>query len=81
MLLLSFHSDLVGHVSSGPVLAFEVIGTDVVTQLRTLLGPTDAATAREQAPTSLRAKFGTGQSATQHLSSLVQTKVRFTIVQ
>lgn len=35
-------------------------GADAVTAWRTLLGPTNSATAREQAPASLRARFGTG---------------------
>lgn len=47
-------------VTSGPVVALELKGSNAIQKWRTLLGPTDSATARNQAPMSVRAKFGTG---------------------
>ena len=53
-------SYLVEFVTSGPVVALELKGSNAIQKWRTLLGPTDSATARNQAPMSVRAKFGTG---------------------
>ena len=53
-------SYLVEFVTSGPVVALELKGSNAIQKWRTLLGPTDSATARNQAPMSIRAKFGTG---------------------
>ena len=53
-------SSLVEFVTSGPVVALELKGSNAIQKFRTLLGPTDSATARNQAPMSIRAKFGTG---------------------
>ena len=53
-------SYLVEFMESGPVVAMELKGANAITKWRTLLGPTDSATARIQAPLSIRAKFGTG---------------------
>ncbi len=47
-------------MSSGPVVAMELMGSDAVNQWRALLGPTDSAIARSEAPNSMRARFGTG---------------------
>ena len=47
---------------SGPIIALALAakeeGTDVVTQWRTLIGPKDVTIAKEEAPESLRAQFG-----------------------
>lgn len=48
-------------VTSGPVVAMELKGANAIDKWRTLLGPTDSATARNEAPLSIRAKFGTGE--------------------
>jgi len=48
-------------MSSGPVIAFELIGEGAILNWRALIGPTDSATARSEAPASLRARFGTGE--------------------
>lgn len=39
----------------------ELKGSNAIEMWRTLLGPTDSATARNKAPISVRAKFGTGR--------------------
>ncbi|EDO34502.1 predicted protein, partial [Nematostella vectensis] len=54
-----FYDRLVEFISSGPVVAFELKGPGAVDSWRKVLGPTDSATARNQAPLSVRAKFGT----------------------
>ncbi|XP_058960301.1 nucleoside diphosphate kinase homolog 7-like [Pocillopora verrucosa] len=54
-----FFNYLVEFMESGPVVAMELKGANAITKWRTLLGPTDSATARIQAPLSIRAKFGT----------------------
>lgn len=55
----SFFNYLVEFVTSGPVVALELKGSNAIQKWQTLLGPTDSATARNQAPMSVRAKFGT----------------------
>lgn len=59
-LVVLFLSYLVEFVTSGPVVAMELKGSNAIQKLQTLLGPTDSATARNRAPMSIRAKFGTG---------------------
>lgn len=54
-----FFSYLMEFVTSGPVVAMELKGANAIDKWRTLLGPTDSATARNEAPLSIRAKFGT----------------------
>ena len=46
------------HLASGPIVAIEVRGEDVVTRLRTLVGPFDPTVARRIAPSSIRAVYG-----------------------
>lgn len=53
-----FFGTLIRFASSGPVVAFELVGDSAVSRWRETLGPTDSATARRDAPTSIRAKFG-----------------------
>lgn len=48
-------------ITSGPVVAMELKGSNAIEKWHTLLGPTDSATARNKAPISVRAKFGTGR--------------------
>lgn len=49
---------LVQFVSSGPVVAMELIGDEAISTWRKLLGPADPAVARKEAPQSIRAQFG-----------------------
>ncbi|XP_041114962.1 nucleoside diphosphate kinase 7-like isoform X1 [Polyodon spathula] len=55
----SFFNNLVQFLSSGPVVAMEILGDEAVTAWRRLLGPTDSSVARNEAPDSVRANFGT----------------------
>ncbi|CAL8309580.1 unnamed protein product [Lota lota] len=54
-----FFSNLVQFMSSGPVVAMELMGDEAIGAWRRLLGPTDSATARQEAQHSVRARFGT----------------------
>uniref|UniRef100_A0A671UZH2 Nucleoside diphosphate kinase homolog 7 n=1 Tax=Sparus aurata TaxID=8175 RepID=A0A671UZH2_SPAAU len=54
-----FRSNLVQFVSSGPVVAMELMGDEAMSIWRRLLGPADSAVARKEAPQSVRAQFGT----------------------
>ena len=54
-----FFSKLISFMTEGPVVAFELMGVDAISQWRLLLGPTDSAVARQEAPNSIRAQFGT----------------------
>ncbi|XP_063811723.1 nucleoside diphosphate kinase 7 isoform X2 [Pseudophryne corroboree] len=55
----SFYNDLVSFMSSGPIVAMEVIGDEAVSSWRKLLGPTNCSVARSESPESIRARFGT----------------------
>ncbi|KAK2573756.1 Nucleoside diphosphate kinase 7 [Acropora cervicornis] len=57
--MVRLSSYLMEFVTSGPVVAMELKGANAIDKWRTLLGPTDSATARNEAPLSIRAKFGT----------------------
>ncbi|XP_030583683.1 nucleoside diphosphate kinase homolog 7 isoform X1 [Archocentrus centrarchus] len=54
-----FFNNLVQFVSSGPVVAMELMGDEAMSIWRRLLGPADSAAARREAPQSVRARFGT----------------------
>ncbi|XP_037554217.1 nucleoside diphosphate kinase 7 isoform X1 [Nematolebias whitei] len=54
-----FFNNLVQFVSSGPVVAMELMGDEAMSIWRRLLGPADSAAARKEAPQSVRAQFGT----------------------
>ena len=54
-----FFQGLVDFVSSGPALAMVLMRPGAISAWRALLGPTDAAKAKTEAPLSLRAQFGT----------------------
>ncbi|XP_060723672.1 nucleoside diphosphate kinase 7 isoform X3 [Tachysurus vachellii] len=55
----SFFNSLVQFVSSGPIIVMELMGDEAVSVWRKVLGPTDSSVARKDAPSSLRAQFGT----------------------
>ena len=54
-----FFKTLVDFMSSGPVLKMELAGPNAIKVWRGLLGPTNTFKAQEEAPTSIRALFGT----------------------
>ena len=47
-------------MTSGPVVAFELMNSDAIRLWRKILGPTDSDKARQTSPDSVRAKFGRG---------------------
>ncbi len=55
-------SDLIAYMTSGPVLAAELMRAEAVSGWRDLLGPTDPERARQEAPGSVRARFGTDKT-------------------
>lgn len=57
-----FFDGLVRYISSGRVLAMELMGPGAIAKWRQLIGPTDCNVARQEAPQSLRARFGTDKT-------------------
>ena len=56
-----YFSKLIGYLTEGPVIAFELMREGAIQGWRELLGPTDSVAARSDAPMSIRARFGKGQ--------------------
>ncbi|XP_030439404.1 nucleoside diphosphate kinase 7 isoform X4 [Gopherus evgoodei] len=52
-------SELLHFITSGPVVAMEILGDDAVSEWKKLLGPANSGVARADAPGSIRAMFGT----------------------
>lgn len=57
-----FFSNLLDYMTQGPIVAFEIMGADAVAKWREIIGPTDSSVARQEAPNSLRAQFGTDKT-------------------
>ncbi|XP_052784662.1 nucleoside diphosphate kinase 7-like [Mya arenaria] len=73
----TFFDTLINFMTSGPVVAFELMGTNAISQWRELIGPTDSAEARKSAPISLRARFGKDNTQNAiHGSDSVQSAAR-----
>ena len=47
-------------MTSGPVVAIELVGSDAVNRWKNIIGPNDSQKAKEQGLHLLRARFGTG---------------------
>ena len=58
----SFFPDLKAFMTSDVTIGMELVAQDAVAKWRQVIGPTDSNRAREQAPESLRAIFGTDGS-------------------
>uniref|UniRef100_A0A8C6WS42 Nucleoside diphosphate kinase homolog 7 n=1 Tax=Neogobius melanostomus TaxID=47308 RepID=A0A8C6WS42_9GOBI len=54
----AFFNNLVQSLTSGPVVALELMGDEAVSVWRRVLGPTDAAQAHKEAPQCVRAQYG-----------------------
>ncbi|CAF2710047.1 unnamed protein product [Rotaria sp. Silwood2] len=54
-----FFPRLVEFMTSGPIVAIELVGSDAINRWRSMIGPTDSLKAKEQSSYSLRARFGT----------------------
>mmetsp|Transcript_14303 Transcript_14303/g.38796 ORF Transcript_14303/g.38796 Transcript_14303/m.38796 type:complete len:381 (+) Transcript_14303:202-1344(+) len=57
-----FYDTLTDFMSSGRICAMELTGPSAIDSWRQLLGPTDSDVARQQAPDSIRASFGTNKT-------------------
>ena len=54
-----FYENLVGFMTDGPIVAFEITGVNAIARWREILGPTNSSEARKAAPNSIRAQHGT----------------------
>ncbi|XP_047559714.1 nucleoside diphosphate kinase 7 isoform X2 [Lutra lutra] len=54
-----FLNELIQFITSGPVIAMEILRDDALCEWKRLLGPANSGMARTEAPESLRALFGT----------------------
>lgn len=57
-MLSLFCSELLQFITSGPIVAMEILGDDAVCKWKTLLGPANPALAQTDAPDSIRVNFG-----------------------
>lgn len=57
------YSSVVEHVTSGPVVAFQLLRADALTECSNLVGPEDPDEAKQKYPDSLRARYGTDKIA------------------
>ena len=57
--VLPEYSEMIEHVTTGPVIALEVREDDVITKIRALVGPHDPDLAKNLRPNTIRALFGT----------------------
>lgn len=53
-----FFGDLVNFMTSGKVIKMIVFGDNAISKVRSLIGPTNVTKAKEEAPYSIRAKYG-----------------------
>lgn len=54
-----FYNELIQFITSGPVIAMEILRDDAICEWKRLLGPANSGLARSEAPGSVRALFGT----------------------
>ncbi|XP_044297492.1 nucleoside diphosphate kinase 7 isoform X2 [Varanus komodoensis] len=54
-----YYNELLEFITSGPVVAMEILGDDAISRWKNLLGPANSVVARTDAPDSIRANFGT----------------------
>jgi nucleoside-diphosphate kinase len=52
-----FYEELVGYITSGPIVALELSGLNAISKWRQIIGPTNLEVAKRDAPNSLRAQF------------------------
>ncbi|OXB62541.1 hypothetical protein ASZ78_014487 [Callipepla squamata] len=56
--MFPFCSELLQFITSGPVVAMEILRDDAVCKWKALLGPANSAVAQTDEPDSIRANFG-----------------------
>lgn len=52
-----FYDELIHYITSGPIIAMDVVGPNAIARWRELIGPTNLEVAKKEAPGSLRARF------------------------
>jgi nucleoside-diphosphate kinase len=52
-----FYEELVKYITSGPIVALELMGPNAIAKWRQIIGPTNLDVAKRDAPNSLRAQF------------------------
>ncbi|KAH0506679.1 Nucleoside diphosphate kinase 7 [Microtus ochrogaster] len=57
--MMTLSSELIQFITSGPVIAMEILRDDAICEWKRLLGPANSGLARTDAPGSIRALFGT----------------------
>ncbi|XP_068125905.1 nucleoside diphosphate kinase homolog 7 [Hyperolius riggenbachi] len=73
----SFFNDLINFMTSGPIVALEIMGDEAITGWRRLLGPTNSSVARSDSPESIRARFGSdGTKNAAHGSDSIASAAR-----
>ena len=65
---------LVEFMTSGPIVAIELVGPDAINRWRSMIGPTDSQRAKEQGSHLLRARFGTGENQ-MHCEFILEDKI------
>ena len=69
-----FYEKLCTFMSSGPIVAMEIVGEDAIAKWRQLIGPTNSEVAKAEAPGSIRAHFGTDNTMNAaHGSDAIET--------
>lgn len=53
-----YYNELLEFITSGPIVAMEILGDDAISRWKILLGPANSAVAKTDAPESIRAHFG-----------------------
>lgn len=72
-----FYNELIQFITSGPVIAMEILRDDAICEWKRLLGPANSGIARSEAPGSVRALFGTdGIRNAAHGSDTFETAAR-----
>lgn len=72
-----FYNELIQFITSGPVIAMEILRDDAICEWKRLLGPANSGMARSEAPGSVRALFGTdGIRNAAHGSDTFETAAR-----
>lgn len=72
-----FYNELIQFITSGPVIAMEILRDDAICEWKRLLGPANSGMARAEAPGSVRALFGTdGIRNAAHGSDTFETAAR-----
>ena len=72
-----FFGNLVSFMMEGPIVVIEIKGENAVQVWREMLGPTNSAQARRDAPSSIRAQFGTDNTRNAcHGSDSVESAAR-----